>query len=90
MLRRLFQVWNATPMSNPRPQSDTGTEHALVNALRQEAREEPESGIVEIFNYGRLREGIIPLWVGEGSLPTPKFICDEAYRSMLAGETFYT
>ena len=30
------------------------------------------------------------LGVGEGDLPTPKFIADAAYQSMLAGETFYT
>ena len=39
--------------------------------LRAEARDAPESGIVEVFNYGRGREGLIPLWVGEGDLPTP-------------------
>ena len=50
------------------------TAHDLVAALRAEAREAPESGIVEVFNYGRGREGLIPLWVGEGGLPTPPFI----------------
>jgi len=77
-------------MSKAISRPDIDPDHALMQALRLEAREEPESGIVEIFNYGRHREGLIPLWVGEGSLPTPKFICDEAYRAMLAGETFYT
>ena len=40
----------------------------------------PSSGIVEVFNYGRDREGLIPLWVGEGDLPTPAFICEAATR----------
>ena len=36
------------------------------------------------------RKGLIPLWVGEGDLPTPAFICEAATRSLAAGETFYT
>jgi aspartate/methionine/tyrosine aminotransferase len=62
----------------------------LLSALRREARESPESGIVEVFNYGRGREGLIPLWAGEGDLPTPDFICEATARSLKAGETFYT
>lgn len=65
------------------------TTHLLL-ALRREAREAPESGIVDVFNYGRGRAGLIPLWAGEGDLPTPDFICDAASRSLAAGETFYT
>ena len=62
----------------------------LLSALRREAREAPESGIVEVFNYGRGRPDLIPLWAGEGDLPTPDFICEAANRSLRAGETFYT
>jgi aspartate/methionine/tyrosine aminotransferase len=62
----------------------------LLLALRREARDAPESGIVEMFNYGRGREGLIPLWAGEGDLPTPDFISDAVTRSLKAGETFYT
>jgi aspartate/methionine/tyrosine aminotransferase len=62
----------------------------LLSALRREAREAPESGILEVFNYGRGREGLIPLWAGEGDLPTPDFICDASAKSLKAGETFYT
>jgi aspartate/methionine/tyrosine aminotransferase len=58
--------------------------------IRPEAADAPESGIVEVANYGRGRDGLIPLWVGEGDLPTPSFICDAAARSLAAGETFYT
>jgi aspartate/methionine/tyrosine aminotransferase len=61
-----------------------------VMNLRPEAELAPTSGIVDVFNYGRNREGIIPLWVGEGHLPTPSFICEAATRSLAAGETFYT
>lgn len=61
----------------------------LFGHLRPEALAAPESGIVEVVNYGRGREGLIPLWVGEGDFPTPAFICDAATRSLAAGETFY-
>ncbi len=61
-----------------------------LEALSREAREAPESGIVEVFNYGHTREGLIPLWAGEGDLPTPAFISDAVTRSLAAGETFYT
>jgi len=62
----------------------------LLHALRREARAAPESGIVEVFNYGRGRGGLIPLWAGEGDLPTPEFIYQASMRSLAAGETFYT
>jgi aspartate/methionine/tyrosine aminotransferase len=63
---------------------------SLIDSLRPEARNAPESGIVEVMNHGRLREGLIPLWVGEGDLPTPDFIIKAANASLAAGETFYT
>ena len=62
----------------------------ILGTLKSSARNEPESGIIQTFNYGRDREGIIPLWVGQGDLPTPKFIYDAAVKSLEAGETFYT
>src|SRR5262244_2957556 len=62
----------------------------LAGALRREAQNAPESGIVEAMNYGRGRDGMIPLWAGEGDLPTPPFISEAATRSLAAGETFYT
>jgi aspartate/methionine/tyrosine aminotransferase len=61
-----------------------------ISALSREAYDAPESGIVEVFNYGRLRDGLIPLWAGEGDLPTPEFISDAAAKSLRDGETFYT
>jgi aspartate/methionine/tyrosine aminotransferase len=76
---RLVLPANAAPMPDP-----------LIPALRPEARDAPESGIVAVFNYGRGRPGLIPLWAGEGDLPTPDFICKAAARSLDAGETFYT
>ncbi|TIR27607.1 MAG: pyridoxal phosphate-dependent aminotransferase [Mesorhizobium sp.] len=63
---------------------------SLFDTLRAEARAAPESGIVAVINHGRLREGLIPLWAGEGDLPTPSFISDAAARGLADGETFYT
>ena len=62
----------------------------LLADIRPEARATRQSGIVEVLHYGRERPGLIPLWVGEGDLPTPAFIRDVALRSLEAGETFYT
>ena len=64
--------------------------HPLVAALTPSARRLPESGIVKVFNYGRSREGLVPLWAGEGDMPTPAFIADAAAEALAAGETFYT
>lgn len=62
----------------------------LIETLSPQARLAPESGIVEIFNHARGREGLIPLWAGEGDTPTPRFISDAAAASLTAGHTFYT
>ncbi|TGQ44647.1 MULTISPECIES: pyridoxal phosphate-dependent aminotransferase [unclassified Mesorhizobium] len=62
----------------------------LIENLRAEARAAPESGIVAVMNRGRGRDGMIPLWAGEGDLPTPAFITDAAARALAGGETFYT
>ena len=63
---------------------------SLPGLLRPEAAAAPESGIVEAMKYGRGREGLVPLWAGEGDLATPPFIVEAATRSLAAGETFYT
>jgi aspartate/methionine/tyrosine aminotransferase len=62
----------------------------LIETLSPQARLAPESGIVEIFNYARNREGLIPLWAGEGDTPTPAFIREATSLSLAAGHTFYT
>lgn len=63
---------------------------SIVESLSPRSRQAPESGIVEVVNYARGREGLIPLWVGEGDLPTPDFIARAASNALLGGETFYT
>src|SRR5688572_2659904 len=66
------------------------TQATLNDALTAPARLSPESGIVEVMNYGRLRGGVVGLWAGEGDTPTPAFIAEAATRALAAGETFYT
>lgn len=63
---------------------------SLLQRLRPAALAAPESGIVAVINHARGREGLIPLWAGEGDLPTPAFIADAAAQSLRDGETFYT
>src|SRR5208337_187557 len=53
-------------------------------------REAQPSGIVEVFDYGRGRQGLIPLWVGEGDLPPPASVSEAVKASLDRGETFYT
>ncbi len=63
---------------------------SLLESLRPQAVQSRESGIVAVSNYGRGKDGLIPLWVGEGDLPTPQFIREAAQASIAKGETFYT
>src|SRR5262245_43435864 len=69
---------------------DAALPESLLARLRGEARDAPDSGIVEVMDYGRRRGGVMGLWAGEGDLSTPAFICEVAARALAAGETFYT
>ncbi|WP_205620571.1 pyridoxal phosphate-dependent aminotransferase [Nisaea denitrificans] len=62
---------------------DFGPMNPLVENLE-------ETGIVEVAQHGWDRQGLIPLWFGEGDLPTPAFITEAAADAMRRGETFYT
>lgn len=66
------------------------TSSHLFAALRPSAQRLPESGIMRVFNYGRTRDGLIPLWAGEGDLPTEELIYRAAVEGLSDGETFYT
>jgi aspartate/methionine/tyrosine aminotransferase len=72
------------------PGSSSVASSDWLGALNSQMRAVVESGIVEVFNYGRNRQGLIPLWVGEGDLTTPDFIAAAGKRSLDDGETFYT
>ncbi len=63
---------------------------SVLETLSPRALAAPESGIVEVVNYARGRDGLIPLWVGEGDSVTPEFINRAAKTSLDKGETFYT
>ena len=63
---------------------------SIVSSLSPRALHAPESGIVEVITYARGREGLIPLWAGEGDLPSPDFVNQAASEALLGGETFYT
>ena len=58
--------------------------------LRRAVNAVQETDILEIATYGWGRQGLIPLWFGEGDVSTPEHICEAAAASMLRGETFYT
>lgn len=58
--------------------------------LSDRARNSPESGISAVVNHAREMDGLIPLWVGEGDLPTPDFIRRAGIAALENGETFYT
>ena len=66
------------------------TPEQLLARLTPQARNEPDSGIVKAAMYGFTKPGIIPLWAGEGNLPTPLAFSHAASESLKAGETFYT
>lgn len=61
-----------------------------IARIRPEMEELPESHIVAVWQLGFEVEDVVGLWVGEGDLPTPKFICDAAAKALADGETFYT
>jgi aspartate/methionine/tyrosine aminotransferase len=76
-------------MESNRVTEDDGITQPFDNSLRTEALSTRGSGIAEIFNMGRGRQGLIPLYVGEGDLPAPAFVREAIARSLADGETFY-
>ena len=58
--------------------------------IREKILDLPTSRIAEVAALGFGNPEIIPLWYGEGDLPTPDFIGAAASTAMAAGETFYT
>ena len=58
--------------------------------IRPQIEELEDSKIVDVWRRGFGKPGVIMMGVGEGDLPTPKFIADAAYQAMIGGETFYT
>lgn len=62
----------------------------VLAAITPQTRDEPDSGIVKAAMYGFTVPGVIPLWSGEGNVPTPELFAGPASQALLNGETFYT
>jgi aspartate/methionine/tyrosine aminotransferase len=62
----------------------------MLNHITPQAANEPDSGIVAAAMQGFAKPGIIPLWSGEGNLPTPEAFTAPVAESLAKGETFYT
>src|SRR5947207_16018904 len=58
--------------------------------VRDVIRNLPVSRIAEVSVLGFGDRAVIPLWYGEGDLPTPAFIGAAATAALQAGHTFYT
>src|SRR5215831_3154285 len=58
--------------------------------VRDTIRDLSASRIAEISALGMGDPAVIPLWYGEGDLPTPGFIAAAASAALQAGHTFYT
>src|SRR5882724_9737890 len=85
----------ARPATSTRPSAVTPPDQAVAGLdrpplIRPAISDLQDSKIVEVWKLGFTVPDVIGLWVGEGDLPTPSFICDAAVASLQAGETFYT
>jgi aspartate aminotransferase len=58
--------------------------------LRRAIADLQTSRIAEISALGFGDPDVVPLWYGEGDLPTPDFISEAASAALSRGETFYT
>lgn len=67
----------------------TPSQEAPDLRLRPSLDRIPTSLIREVAHAGMNKEGVIPLWFGEPTVPTPGFICDVACRALAEGDTFY-
>ncbi|MGH6962388.1 MAG: pyridoxal phosphate-dependent aminotransferase, partial [Dongiaceae bacterium] len=72
------------------PTSSAAAPALPVPPIRPEIETLEDSRIVEVWKLGFKVPDVIGLWVGEGDLPTPRFICDAAAAALQAGDTFYT
>ena len=62
------------------------SDHLQFSTAMREVR---ESEIAQVWKLGFEAPDVIGLWVGEGDLPTPAFICEAAAKALRAGHTFY-
>src|ERR1043166_9740524 len=72
------------------PLSATQHSTAPLLGIRPAIEHLPASKIGEVAAVGFGDPAIVPLWFGEGDLPTPSFIGDAAIAALREGQTFYT
>jgi aspartate aminotransferase len=61
-----------------------------ASLLRPRMHDLPKQNIADLARWGFERTDVIPLWFGEGDMPTPDFIGRAAEAAIRAGHTFYT
>jgi aspartate aminotransferase len=62
----------------------------MAVTVRPHIQNLPASLIAEVAMLGMGDPEVLPLWFGEGDMPTPPFIAEAAAKALVAGETFYT
>lgn len=61
----------------------------IINPYRRYFQKRSPNIAAELLRYGKSKAGCISLAQGEGTLPTPSFICDAVQHSLADGKTFY-
>ena len=73
----------------PYPNRRTNTPAGPQSHIRPQIRDLVTENIGSLAERARDLGGVIPLWFGEGDLPTPAFIRDAAKQALDNGRTFY-
>jgi aspartate aminotransferase len=60
-----------------------------LGGVRGQIRDLTTENIALLATRAKSIPDVIPLWYGEGDVPTPGFICDAAKAALDAGKTFY-
>jgi aspartate/methionine/tyrosine aminotransferase len=60
-----------------------------LGGLRGQIRDLKTENIALLATRAKAIQDVIPLWYGEGDIPTPDFICGAAKAALDAGKTFY-
>src|SRR3982751_2821060 len=70
--------------------SRAGARMILMPQLASSVENVPHSRIRELAEIAMSMDGVLRLYFGESSLPTPEYIRQAAVRAMQEGFTFYT
>lgn len=73
-----------------RPSATLETFPIVKNTYRDYFKVTGENKAAELLRYGKSKVGCISLAQGEGTLPTPEFICRAVNRALEDGKTFYS